>query len=461
MKRLAKYLGITAIVLVLLLCAGSWIVNRWLQSAAGHARMEEKIGAALRLPIKIGKLTFSVWSGITAKEIRVTGSDGVAFEAAGISASQRFSALLRASFALDELRIEQPRFVVVEDASGKWRFAIGAPSQPAIPAVAPQPSAAAPKPPRESSIGKIIIEGGTAEFIDKTHAPFAVFKGINATLREVTLRGFTGDFRVAQAILNGVLSINNITGIATRAGAEFQIRKLTAGAGGGSVTGEATWIEKATGSLILQCNHVDLSRASQDAGAAAKKISGMLDGNVQLVGLGGGTNTMTGNGALTLKNGNCAQFEVLRQIGDVLRVASLANFEIADATATFQIAGGQIVFAPVEVSAPPVGVTLNGPAAFDGLLNLTASLHAPAELVARQPVLAPQFSPPDAKNRRSVPFNITGTFSKPRQNLAEKITGTKDRKEQRIIAAGAILSTLMDRKKPQQPAAVQPAPAQP
>ncbi|MEO6788946.1 MAG: AsmA-like C-terminal region-containing protein, partial [Chthoniobacteraceae bacterium] len=272
-----------------------------------------------------------------------------------------------------------------------------------------------------------------------------------------------GDFSIAQATLHGQFSLSHLSGVATRAGKEFQIRKLAAEAGGGSLGGEATWIDNAGGSLAFQCSHVDLARASQDAGAAAKKIAGMLDFNVQLAGLGADSKATAGKGTLALRKGNCAQFEVLRQIGDVLRVASLANFEIADAAATFQIAGGQIVFAPVEISAPPVGLTLNGPAAFDGPLNLTASLHAPADLVARQPLIAPQFSPPDAASRRSVPFSITGTFGKPRQNLAEKLTGTKDRKQQRIIAAEAIISALMDRKKPQpqQPAAVQPAPAQP
>jgi hypothetical protein len=456
LKRIAKYLGIAAILLALLIGVGGFLVNRWLQSAAAHAALEGKLSDALRRPVKVGKIAFSAWNGITATDVRVSGPDGALFEAAGISASHRFSSLLHGGVTLNEVRIRQPRFVLTEDASGKWGFAPGtAPLQSTAIATPPEPGpavTASQKKPGESFIGKIIIEGGSAEFISKTHTPYATVTGLEMTLREMTADAFSADFNIAKATLHGQFSVGHIHGLATRAGDRFQIRNLAAEAGGGSLIGEAAWTENSTGSLALQCDLVDLARATQDAGAGAKKISGMLRGSIELAGLGAAEKAVTGKGAFTLSRGNCAQFEVLRQIGEVLRVASLANFEIADATATFQIADGQTILAPVEVSAP-----------FDGALNLTASLHAPSDLVARHPVIAPQFSPPDANSRRSVPFNITGTFSKPRQNLAEKLTGTKDRKQQRIIAAEAIISALMDRKNPQprQPAAVQPALAQP
>jgi len=461
-KRVAKYLSIAALVLVFLLTAGGWFVNRWLQSAEAHAGVEGKISEALHLPVKIETIGFSVWSGLTAKKISVTGPDGILFEAAGISASHRFSSLLRGSLVFGEVRIEQPHLRLTEDAFGKWTLphSFTAQQSGAATIALPQPQSAnntavSPAKVNRISIGKIVVEGGRAELIDKACAPFATIRGLNVTLREVTESGFSGNFFAERVTFHGWIAFDHLNGLATRTGQGLQIRKLAAEAGGGSVTGEATWTEGAAGTATLNLSGINLARATQDGGMSLQKITGMLSGEAQFAGLGADTKKITGKGALLLKNGNCTQIEALRQIGDALRLASLANFEIADATAKFQVAGEQFSLAPMDVSAPPVGLTFNGSVAFDGTLNVAGLLRAPADLVERQGMVAAKFSPPDAFNRRSLPFSITGSLMKPKQNLAESLTGTKDRKQQRIIAAESILSALIERKKPKP---VQPGP---
>jgi hypothetical protein len=60
-------------------------------------------------------------------------------------------------------------------------------------------------------------------------------------------------------------------------------------------------------------------------------------------------------------------------------------------------------------------------------------------------MLSARFTPPDARAQRSLPFAITGSVAKPSQNLAESLTGTKDRREQRIIGAAAAISSILER----------------
>ena len=102
----------------------------------------------------------------------------------------------------------------------------------------------------------------------------------------------------------------------------------------------------------------------------------------------------------------------------------------------------------MEISTPPIGITISGPVTFDGTLNLTAFLSAPADFVAAQPLLAGNFSPPDASNRRSVQFHVTGPFKKPRQDLADGLTGTKNHREQNIIAGASVLGALFGKNNP-------------
>lgn len=474
MKRLAKYLAIAALVLALLLTAGGWMVSGWLQSPETHAAIEGKISDALHLPVKIESLGFSAWSGITAKKISVTGPDGVLFEAARLSAGHRFASLLRGNIGLSEVRIEQPHFRLVQDASGKWAMprtdsprppilvAPVAPLQsaaPTPPTIAAAPNTAPPAPPAQPEtaappavkpdkiyVGKIIIEGATAELIDKSHAPFATVSGMNVTLRDVTENAFNGNFSAEHMLLHGWFSIENMSGLTTREAGEFQIRKLTAAAGGGSITGEATFLPGATGAATLKLDGINLDRAAQNAGANARKIAGVLGGDAQFTGIGADPKTLIGRGALSLKGGDCSQFEVLRQLGETLRVAEIANFQIADLSANFQVANAQMILGPAEISAPPAGITLGGPIGFDGALNITALLHLPANLVERQgAMLSARFTPPDARAQRSLQFAITGTLAKPRQNLAESLTGTKDRREQRVIGAATAISSILER----------------
>ena len=491
MKRIAKYLSIAALVLALVFTMAGWVLNRWLQSPAFRTAFEEELSRALRTPVKTGALTFSMWSGLAVQRIAVTGADGSTFEAAGVSASHRFSSLLRGKFTLSEVRIEQPHFRLIEDAAGNWRLPrnesaapiVASPqpsaageigTQPSAPAVVPavsgqagSPSAATPFPaaPAPSknaksrvSIARIVLVGGTVELMDKTRAPFATFTGLNVTLNEAPGENFTGRFDIQRATLHGWLALDKLTGIVSRDGRIIQIRQLSANTGGGTLSGDATWTEGASGTADVKFNRINIARTAQDAGAANPRVGGMLSGEAHFAGLGADKNAITGKGTLDLKGGNCREIELLRQIGEVLQIAAIASFEISDVSTAFSVAQGQVILAPADVAAPPVGVTLTGPVAFDGALNLSAILHAPADFVARQPLVAGQFSPPDANNRRGVPFNITGTLKKPRQNLAEKLCGTKDRKQQRIIAAGSILSALMDRKKPK---LAQPAPETP
>ncbi len=478
-RRIAKYLAIAALVVVILLAMGGWFVNRWLQSPEGHASVEKMLSDALKMPVKIESPGFSAWSGLSTKKITAGGPHGVVFEAAGMSASHSFFALLGFKLALGEVRIHQPHVRMFQDVAGKWGNQRGAamplltsappeaeaqpmagaplPFRPAgapapapveAPPVALPPAAASTSKPPAFSVGKVFLENGTFEMFDKAGAPFATVTGLNVTMRDVTGTAFTGRMTIARAVFHGKAAIEAISGDTARNGQVFTLSNLTAMTGGGVVTGEANYTLGATAAATLRLVAVNLDLVTQDGGMKGQKISGIVSGDAQFAGIGADKRLLTGKGTLSLKGGDCSQFDLLRQIGEVLRVTMLAKFQIADAAANFQVANEQVTLAPMEISTPPVGLAFSGPIAFDGTLNLTAFLSAPADMVAAQPVIAGNFSPPDAKNRRSVTFHITGPMTKPRQDLADAITGTKNHREQNIIGATSVISSILGRNSP-------------
>lgn len=456
-RRIAKILILTVLVVAVLLAAGGWFANRWLQSSAGLATIEKKLSEALHMPVKIESPGFSAWSGLSTDKITVSGPGGVIFEAAGISASHRFSALLRGQIGLVEVRIREPHVRLYQDAAGKWglqrSIAAPPPNVPALPPavlpVVPQPVvASAPAKRPAVSIGKVIVERGTFEMFDKAGAPFATVTGVNVTMRDVTESAFSGAITVDRATMHGWAAIEHLSGNVTHRGQAFALSNLTSIAGGGVITGEANYTLGATAAATVKLTGVDLDRATQEGGMKGQKISGTVNGDAQFAGLGADKRLMTGSGTLSLKGGDCSQFDVLRQIGDVLRVTMLAKFQIGDAAANFQIANEQVTLAPMEIATTPIGLKLSGPITFDGTLNLIAFMSAPADEIAAQPLLAANFSPPDARNRRSVQFHITGPMKKPRQDLADALTGTKNHREQNIIGGASILGALIGKKNP-------------
>ena len=460
MKRLAKYLATAAVLFALLLCAGGWLVGRWVSSAAVRASIEEELGRALRLPVKLARLDFSLTGGLKVDGLTVAGDHG-AFSATAVSANHRLLPLLGGKIALGEVRIDGPKFRISQDADGKWRFAAPAPQQPAPATTALAAAPAEPKPRRKPTvaIAQVMLTGGEVEMIDKSGKPFLTVSGLDVTLRDATPESFTGGFRIGRALLHGFAAIHGIQGTTTRKDGVFALRDFSGQCGGGHITGEATFPASGAGTATLALEEIALHIAANEAGISSPLVSGILSGEAKAAGLGD-TNTMTGEGRLVLKNGSSREIELLRQIGDVLRVASLSTFEVGDATATFQVANGEVMLSPLHISAPPIALAFVGPVKFDGTVNLTSFLDVPAGLIDQNPVLAAQFLPANEAGHRAIHFTVTGPLTKPKQTLAASLTGTTDRRQQRIIAAGAILSEILNRTQKKKDGA-QPAPAQP
>ena len=453
MKRRWKFLLIIALVLTVLFAAGSFAVNRWLQSPETHARLEREIGEAIRMPLQLGKITFSAWSGVSVDGITIPSGEGNFFEVASFSVSPRYRSLLRGCIGIDEVRIVRPRVRMNESPEGGWRLpefpkaVVEATVVP--PAAAPAPSSApAPAKPKKRPkvfIAKVVIADAGAEFIDKNKLPFATVAGLNATFTGLSEKSGAGEFAFRNVTIPGYATMDRIQGKVERNGEDIALRDLVVEVCGGRVSGDFTRAAGTPASAHLVLDNVNIGLLGKEARARIRNASGVVSGEARIDGIGDDAKALTGNGKITLRSGRCTEIELVRQLGEVLRVAAIAGFEVRQATVAFQIASGRIMLSPMDIASHPFGMSLAGGIAFDGAVDLVGTLRAPADYVATTALIAPQFSPPDANGLRSVQFDIKGTLDKPRQNLAEKLTGTTDRKAQRIIAAESAVSTILEK----------------
>jgi type II secretion system protein N len=472
-KRFAKILLIVLGVLVALFLGGAWFLNRWLQSPKMHVHIERELSKATRVPLKFESLSISPWGGISATGISVPDVKGNFFEASRFTARYKVSSLFAGTLVFSEINVDGPKFVVTQQSDGGWKAPplpadlqaeLDAKKKPKSPKAKPEKDAApatpkptsTPKPKKgpDVLISKLQISGGAAELYDQNGAPFATLSEIKLILPNITEEKFEGMMSVGYAVLYGKLAMRDIrAGVSHSEEKGFISPNFSAAVGGGKLSGSfATMPQRGTefgmpysGRLTLV--DVDVARAATEAGAEPPNLTGTLSGNLTLKGVGNHRSQMQGKGSVILKNGTFREIEMIRQLGEFLNLEEVAQFGIQDATLDFQIGNDRLFVQPLTIVADPLVLSATGSSRLDGKMNLDAVLSVDEEFLAKRGQIAGQFGPVDANRRRSLKFDVNGTWTKPKSNLLERVTGTTDKTSQKIIVGESVLRRAMEEVK--------------
>jgi type II secretion system protein N len=456
-RRLARILIIVAAVLAAALIGGMWYLNRWLKAPETHAHVERELSKALKMPLKFQSLTLSLWGGLHAEGVSVQDGGTQFFDSTSFSAKHRIGPLLSGRFVFKEVAIDSPRFVVVQRPDGSWKLPElpehlkekpKPKEDPAKPA-APKP-AGTPKPKKKEPdvlVEKVLVTNGQADFYDKDHKPFLSASGLKIALQDVWEDNLMGRVVVSRLVWYGKFGLSDFNaGVSYSKEKGFIVPDFVAKVGGGTVTGGfAHKSEKPPKySAKLKVTDAEIGKARKDGDVAESELTGMINASIELRGKGNDTKQMSGKATVTLKNGSCREFDLIRDIGTFFRIEDIANFGIPDAQADVEIWNGRLNIKPLTISAPPLGLSATGTAKLDGRMDLQAILSADSKFVANNALIAQQFSEADATGMRSLPFQINGTLTKPKHNLKERLTGTKDKTMQKVIITDAVINAVTE-----------------
>lgn len=463
-KRITKAILITFGVLVVLLFGGVWGLNRWLKSPELHAKVERELSLELKLPLKFQTLNLSVFGGLTAEGVTVMDRGRNFFEATSMTAAHDFFSLLRGKLVFKEIKVNAPRFVVVQRKTGEWKMPDLPPdlqaeldarkkAKQAAKSTETKPektASATPKPKKAADvqINKVRITNGNAEFFEQDGRAYVSAMGIGATLSDVREESVMGYVAVERLVWHG-----NVAGTDVGAAVSFTekgiiVEKIKACLGQGTLSGGYSSKPDQPGdpfSFKVAVEKVNLGRAAAEADAPPPNLDGILTGTLELRGMGGQKKSYLGKSAFVLKDATCREIDWVNQLGEVIQQEDmdLTTFKIDQMKADLMIGNERIFIKSIAIDAPPLGLTGEGACRFDGSkLDLKANFLAEKNFLARRPQIEPQFGPPDANQMRGVAFNLTGSLGKPKQNLMEKITGTTDRTEQRIKLGVDLLNGL-------------------
>ena len=444
MKRLVRILVITAAVFAVLLAGATWYLTHWLKSPETRALVERELSKVLKMPLTFQALEISVLGGVRADGISIQDGGTQFFESTSFVAKHRLAPLFSGKFVFSEITIDSPRCIMVQRDDGSWRLP-QLPQEPK-PKVAQSGDPKAPKPaatpkPKEKDarvlIEKLVVNNGQVDFYDKEHKPVASAAGVTIVLKDVSEHTVEGRVKAAQVVWNGILGLTDFgAGVSNSKDKGLIIPSFVAKAGGGTIEGGySRKPEKpAKYSAKIKLTGVDLAHAIADGQVAVPNVMGILSGTIELKGTGNDTKLLNGKANLVFKDGSCKEIEMVTDIGSKLGMEELANFSIPEAKADIVIWNGRLKIQPLTISAPPLALRATGTAKLDGKLDLDAQLFADQKFLADRGAVAAQFGPADANGLRAVPFEIDGTLTKPKHNLVERLTGTKDKRIQQVMA---------------------------
>ncbi len=473
MKRLAKILIITAIVLVVVLAVGVWGLNRWLKSPDMHTHVERELSKALRVPLKFESLELSLWGGLEAKGITVPDQKGNFFEVAGFSAKHSLLSLLRGHLVFEHVVVDSPKFILIQQKDDSWKTPpLPADLQAEIDAkkkIKPvakndQPKSQkteetpAPKPKSgpSVSIAKIVIANGSVELIDKDGHPYISAAGLRATLTNVTDESMEGTVGIERLVMHDQYGATDVSAKVGNSSKGLNFPEVKANLGGGILTASFSSKTDQNGLPFItkiKLENVNLARAAIEADAKPPNLDGTMTGSLEMKGLVGNRPSFTGKGNFSIRDGSCREMDTIRDIGEIFQMEQFTNFVITEAKADFEISANRALISQFTINAPPLKITSQGSVRLDGnKLKLSAVFSADEKLIAKQlPEIQQKFQPPDENHQRGVAFDIEGSLTKPKNNLIQRITGTKDRKKQKILGIEALIFGTKPDKKPDKP----------
>ncbi len=482
MNRLSKAILITLAALcaiggVLLLC-----VNLYIQSPGTHARIQNELSKALKLPLLITNTSLSPWGELRISGITIPAPGGGNFlDASSFSARYRLIPLLRKQLVIYDMCLDHPKVVLQQNADGKWALPFLA--KAIARSSASDKSPAPPKSHEEKSGGfEILLDGfrvsnGSVELVDQTHKRIAVCSDFGLICSEVREDNLEGSLVLGKLNYGDFLFLENVRVPFKYAAGELVVPSVDAVVGGGSLHGKLNVHPAAPNSPFTsewQFDKVDAARLSLEAGGLPGDASGILGGTLELHGNSNHLNRSEGSGQVNLANAQFRQLEFFQTIGKLLQIEALANLRINSGNAMFHIADERVFVDSLLLQAQDLKLSGKGTVRFDGRLALDAKLAVEPGLVKKLPsFVRSSFAESDADGFPAIDFKVGGKADRPKTDLSEKLVGkklgdqfdslvsglfgSKKKKDDDKVEDGKKPEEKKKKKKKDEPAAVDPA----
>jgi len=438
-RKFAKLFLISAGILLFVYVLAVLGLNIYLQSQGLQVRIGSVASAVAGKPVSIQGTHYTPWSGFTVNGIMVpqlqaTGAPPE-FEAESINFRFAFLQLLSGKLVVKEVLVNSPVLVAIslprENLAGRIASPVEAttippaaetPSQGGVEITAPP----LPQPPSSSlmEVRRVKIRNGRSQIFDSKGGCLLDLNGIEAAVDILPGGKLAGEFLVAEASVGTSIHPRGITGTFSLLKGHLEIPDLQGNWAGGRITGDFK-LDPALGfSATAIADGVLVRKLADDAGISAEGARGSLFARGSLRGLPGAPESYFGEVDANLQEARLQPLDFIRQIGDLMNIQELQMLELKTAEGRFVIRDQQVVVEKMTLESANLFLEGTGPVGFDGKMKLRSRLHLNEKL--RRDLgglLGENFENSDRAGYRFVPFSVTGSVSRPKTDLLDKLTG--------------------------------------
>lgn len=447
MRKFAKYILIAAGLALAVYVLAILGLNIYLQSEGLQKRIQTAAESAAGSPVRITGTHYTPWSGfsITGVSVRGKSGDGQPPFLAATSVSFRFSvlALLQGRLVVSEVVVANP-FLVAHSGGPAPAPESPAPAvqipepgptptplpetsdqQPSgvvitVPDPGPQPSPT----PAPVEVDRIRITNGQAQVYDSKGALAITLTGVEVSGAIAPDRSAAGTFEVAETGVGAYVHPGHFKGTFTWKDGRLVIPDLRADWAGGQLTGRLEVGPDKEISITGAAEGILIKKLADDAGINGDGSRGSLFSKGTFHGYAGKPETFTGRVDVSLQQARFQPLDVIRQIGVLMGIQELQMLELKTAEAAFNIRDKKVTADSIVLESENLVMDAKGPIGFDGKLKLQARLHLNERLRKDLAgLLGNNFKESERPGYQQMPFSITGTVSRPKSDLLDRLTG--------------------------------------
>jgi hypothetical protein len=368
--------------------------------------------------------------------------------------------LLQGRILIKDVTFEQPSLLVIQGQSGVWPGGSALPFQdldkkPAAPRQATQDAEIAQQPTPDTKpdspqshpslppteqptkempvratpvlVENIRIHQGEAFFYPAQGRPIRL-EGLEAEGKVSPSGSSTGIFRIKTAAFAELARCTDITGNFEYHDGHLKITDMQGAWAQGTLKG-ALEISQTPDSFFtgsLAAENVSLQKLAEEAGFTAEGTQGFLFAKTTLQGIPGQPESFTGEASASLTEARMQPIDPLRQLGELLRINELRILELRNAQTALIIRDGKILVDRLELESANLLVDATGEAGLDGSLDLDARFHVTQKLLKDSlGFMGSKFQTSEREGYSHMPFSITGTMTRPKSDLLDKLVGVR------------------------------------
>ena len=467
MRKFAKYILIAAGVILFVYLLAILGLNIYLQSEGLQKRIRAAAESAAGCPVRIQGTHYTPWSGFSIIGISLQGKSlpgqPPLLEATSVSFRFALLSLLQGKLLVSEVVVADPSFDLL-------LAQLEPPPEFSKPETAPTPSPAprtetaehppagveitvpqpatiiTPASPPRIEVKRIRIANGKAQFFDSKGALGLTLTGVEVSGEILPDRSIAGTFRIAETGVGAFLHPGRVKGTFTWKKGRLLIPDLQSNWAGGHLKGSLEIGPDKEFSVIVAADGILIKKLAADAGINGDGSRGSLFAKGNLHGISGKPETFTGRVDMSLQQARFQPLDFIRQIGDLMSIQELQMFELKTAEAVLNIHDKKVAVDTLVLESENLVMDAKGPIGFDGKMKLQARLHLNERL--RKDLagfLGSNFKESERPGYQQMPFSITGTVSRPKTDLLDKLTGFRIGED-----VGGLLKNLF-RAQPQKP----------